>query len=68
MRIIFVHLWWIVALTVSPLHASDEGEMRSLPAAIETNADLRRHMEMMRQRSATFRQQILRLEAPGLRV
>jgi hypothetical protein len=68
MRIIFVHLLWIVALTVLPVHAADEDESRHLPAAIETNADLRRHMESMLERSATFRQQCLRLEAPRLRV
>src|SRR5712691_4435100 len=68
MRTIFVHLLWIVALTVLPVQAADEGDTRHLPAAIATTGDLRRHLEMMLQRSATFRQQCRRLEAPRVRV
>jgi hypothetical protein len=68
MRIIFVHVLWVFALIVSPVQAADDPGMRHLPGAIETTADLRQHMEMMLQRSATFRQQCRQLDAPRVRV
>jgi len=67
MRIIFVPLLFVLALTVWPAQAAGDTS-RHLPGAIEATDDLRRHMEMMLQRSATFRQQCLRLDAPRVRV
>jgi len=68
MRIIFVHLMCVFALSVRPARAADDVAMPLLPSAIEAAEDLRRYLEMMLRRSATFRQQCLRREAPRLRV
>jgi hypothetical protein len=68
MRIIFVHVLWVFAVIVSPVQAADDPGMHHLPGAIETTTDLRQHMEMMLQRSATFRQQCRQLDAPRVRV
>ena len=68
MRIIFVPFLFALALTVAPAQAADDAPSRALPGAIEATDDLRRHMEMMLLRSATFRQQCLRLDAPRVHV
>jgi len=68
MRIIFVHLMCVFALVARPARAADDISMPTLPGAIDATDDVRPYLEMMLQRSATFRQQCLRLEAPRLRV
>jgi len=68
MRIIFVPLLFVIALNALRAPAAAGPPSRHLPGAIETTDDVRRHLEMMLQRSATFRQQCLRLDAPRVRV
>jgi hypothetical protein len=68
MRVIFVPLLFVLAQAVLPAQTPDDALSRHLPGAIEATDDLRRHMEMMLQGSATFRQQCLRLDAPRVRV
>jgi hypothetical protein len=64
----FVRTVFMLALANAPLCAADTPCPLPLPVEIETTDDLRQHMEMMLQRSATFRQQCQRIVVPGVRI
>lgn len=63
-----VRLMFVIVLAASRVHAADKGYPQAIPSGVQVSDDLRRHMEVMLQRSTTFREQCLRLEAPGMRV
>lgn len=68
MRAKFVHALWMLCAAIVPVRTAGDAPSTRIPAAIVAPDDLRRHMAMMLERSATFRQQCRRLEAAQLRV